>query len=85
MDKHNIPIIRKGNNSINAGPMAMVLAFCTFHYTPLSVFQASLIYLQHFYRYALDKLIIEKIRKGDNNVLACDRVMVFFTLHFLCI
>ena len=54
----------------------MVLAFCTFPHSPLSVYQVSYIYLQYFYRYTLDKLIIAKIRKGNNSVITCGRPMV---------
>ena len=54
----------------------MVLVFCTFAHYHLSVYQVSFNYLQCFKKYALDNLIIAKIRKGDNTVITCDRVVV---------
>ena len=61
------------SNTINSGDRVMVLAFCDSPYSPLSVYQVSFIYLQYFQRY--DKLTIAKIRKGNNSVITCDRVM----------
>ena len=37
-NKFNIAKIRKGNNSTNTEDMIMVLAFCTFPYSPLSLY-----------------------------------------------
>ena len=74
-DKFYIAKIRKGNNSINTDDRVMVLAFCTSPCSPLSLYQVSFIYLHYFLRYALDKLTIAKIRKGNNSVITCDRVI----------
>ena len=40
--------IKKGSNSVNTSDRVMVLAFCNFSYSPLSVYQVSLNYLQYF-------------------------------------
>ena len=47
LDKFNIAKIRQENNSINTDTRIMVLAFCTFSHSPLSLFQVSFIYLQY--------------------------------------
>ena len=70
LDKFNIAKIRKGNNSINIDDRVMVLAFCTFPHSPLSLYEVS-------FRYAPDKLPIAKIKKGNNSVITCDGVTVF--------
>ena len=51
--------IMKGNNSVNTGDRVMVLAFCNFPHSPLSVCQVSLNYLQYFERYAPDKSVTD--------------------------
>ena len=43
-DKLFIAIIKKGSNSVNTGDSVMVLAFCNFPDSPLSVYQVSLNY-----------------------------------------
>ena len=75
-DKLFIAKIKKGSNSVNTHDRVMLLAFCYCPYSHLSVYQVSFIYLQYFYRYAPEKLTIAKIRKGNNSVITCDRVMV---------
>ena len=67
---------RKGSNSVNTGDMAMVLAFCNFPYSTLSVYQVSFNYLLYFQRYALDKFFISKTKKGSNSENTSDRVVV---------
>ena len=52
-----------------------MLAFCTSSHYRLSVYQVSFIYLQYFYRYAPDKLIIAKLGR-EITVIPCVRVMV---------
>ena len=47
-DKLSIAKIKNGSNSVNAGDRVMILAFCNFPQGPLSVYQASLNYLQYF-------------------------------------
>ena len=47
-DKLNIARIRKKNNSINTDDWIMILTFCTFPDSFLSVYQVSFIYLQYF-------------------------------------
>ena len=74
--------IKKGSNSLNTGDSVMVLALCNFLHGPQSVYQVSFIYLQYSQRYALDKLTIAKIRKGNNSVITCDRVMVLALCTF---
>ena len=74
--------IKKGSNSLNTGDSVMVLALCNFLHGPQSVYQVSFIYLQYFQRYALDKLTIAKIRKGNNSVITSDRVMVLALCTF---
>ena len=54
----------------------MVLALCTSSDGHLSMYQVSFNSLQYFQRYALDKHFIAKIKKGNNSVNTCDRVMV---------
>ena len=44
-DIFNIAKTRRGNNSINTDDKGMVLAFCTFLYSPLSLYRFSSIYL----------------------------------------
>ena len=73
-DKLNIAKIRKGSNSVNTDDMVMVLVFCNSPYGPLSVYQISFDSLVHFQRYALDKLLIAKIKKGTDSVNTVDRV-----------
>ena len=47
-DKLFIAKIKKGSNTINTGDMIMVLTFCNFRHSPLSLYQVSFIYLQYF-------------------------------------
>ena len=75
-DKLFLAKIKKGNNSVKLVKGFMVLAFYNSTHGPLSVYQFSFIYLQYFKRYAPDKLTNPKIRKGNNSVITCDRVMV---------
>ena len=63
-DKLNIAETRKGSNSINIGDKVMILAFCTFSDSPLSMYKVSFNSLVFFQRYAPDKLFIAKIKKG---------------------
>ena len=53
---------RKENNSINTDDRVMVLAFCTFSHSPLSVYKVSITcsYLQYFKRYAPAKSVTEE-------------------------
>ena len=54
---------KKGSNSLYTCNKNMVLAFCNYPNDRLSVYQIYFIHLQHFQRYAPDKLIIVKLRK----------------------
>ena len=47
-DKHFIAKIKKESNSVNTVNRVMVLTFCDFPYSFLSLFQVSFIYLQYF-------------------------------------
>ena len=75
LDKVFIVKIKKGSNSVNTDDRVMVLAFCNFPHSPLSVYQVSLNYLQYFQRSAPDKLNTAKIWKGKNSINTDDRVM----------
>ena len=75
-DKFNIAKIRKEKSSINTDDRVMVLAFCTSPHSPISLHQVSFIYLQYFWTYAPDKLIIAKIRKGNNSLITCDTIRI---------
>ena len=66
-DKFFIAKIKKGSNSINTDDRIMVLAFYNSPQGQLSVYQVSFICLKYFQKYALDRLSIAKIRKGNNS------------------
>ena len=55
----------KGNNSVITGEWVMVLKLCISSHCPLSMCQVSFKSPQYFQRYALDKPIIKKVRKGN--------------------
>ena len=40
---------------------------------------------QYFQRYAPDKPIITKLRKGNNSVITCDRATIAFTLSLIAL
>ena len=61
---------------VNTGDRIMILAFFNFPYSSPSVYKVSLNYLQYFQRCAPDKLIFAKIKKENNSVIICDKVMV---------
>ena len=58
----------------------MILAICIFSDDPLSLCQVSFNPLVYFQRYAPEKLLITKSKKGSNSVNTVDRV----TLLALC-
>ena len=68
--------IRKGNNSVITCDRVTVLALCTSSDGRLSMYQDSFNSLIYFQRYAPDKLLIAKIKKGSNSVNTGDSVMV---------
>ena len=73
--------IGKGNNSVITCDWVMVLELCISSHCPLSMCQVSFKSTQCFQRYAPDKPIITKIRKGHNSVITCDGATVLaFTL-----
>ena len=75
-DKLFIEKIKKGSNYINTGDRVMALALCISSHGPLSVYQISFNSLVYFQRYALDKLISAKIKKGSNFINTGNKVMV---------
>ena len=80
--KLTIAKIRQGNNSVFTCDRVTVLAPCTFSDSGLSMHQVSFNSLLYFQRYAPDKLTIAKIRKGNNSVITCDRVMFLVLCTF---
>ena len=65
-----------GCNSAKSGDRVMVLAFCTSSDDPLSIDQVSFYSLIYFQRYAPDKLLLQKLKRGSNSVKTGDRVTV---------
>ena len=65
-DKLFIAKIKNGSNSVNTGDRVMVLAFCNSPYSPLSVYQVSLNYLQYFKRYAPGKSVTDGRTDGQS-------------------
>ena len=74
--KLNIAKIGKGSNSVNTIDQIMILAFCTSSDGRLSMYQVSFNSLEHFQRYAPDKLFVAKIKKGSNSVNTIDRIRI---------
>ena len=74
--------IERGNNSVITCDRVTILAFYTFSDSRLSMYQVSFISFLNFQRYALDKFLIAKIKKGSNSVNTGDRVMVLIFYNF---
>ena len=77
-------LLRKGGREITVifCDRVMILAFCTSSDDPLSMYQDSFNSLLYFQRYAPDKLIIAKIKKGSNPVNTGDRVIKIHSIPF---
>ena len=61
---------KRESNSVNTGDTVMVLAFCNYPYSPLSVYQISLNYLQYFKRYTPDKSVTDGRTEGRTDKAA---------------
>ena len=70
----NIAKIRMGNNSINTDDRILVLAFCTFPHSPLSLYQVLFIF-NTFTDMLWTRLLLQKLGR-EITVITCDRVMV---------
>ena len=68
--------IRKGSNSVITCDRVTILALCTFSDSLLSIHQVSFNSLIYFYRYALNKFFIAKIKKQSNSVNTADWVTI---------
>ena len=77
LDKFNIAKIRKRNNSINSDVKVMVLAFCTFPHSPLSLYQVSFFFTFNTFIDMLQTcLLLQKLGREITVVITCDRVTV---------
>ena len=65
--------LKRESNCVNTGDTVMVLAFCNFPHSPLSVYQISLNYLRYFKRYTPDKSVTDGGTEGrtDKAAIIC--------------
>ena len=74
---------KKGSNPVNTVDRVTILAACTSADGPLSMYQFSFNSLTYFQRYAPDKLLLQKLKKGSNSVNTVDRVRLLHSVVLL--
>ena len=77
LDKFNIAKISKGTNSINTYNRVMVFAFCISLIALYHCIKFHLFIFNTFRDMLRTSLLMQKIRKGNNSVITCDRITVF--------
>ena len=81
-DELFIANIKKESYSVNTVDKVMILAFCTFSDSPLSINQLSFNSLLCFQRLAPDKLFIAKNKKESSSLKTVDKVTILALCTF---